>query len=207
MATPIEARSTSASLRSGSTRPIRALSQVTSFCLRVSCTQSRGRWRFSPIPGDCVLIMRPCYRPFVTTVESLGRKPVFVDMIQGKDAYEIDFDGMDHAAAQCRAFILCNPHNPTGRVFTHGELESLAALCERHQLIVISDEIHSDFVYGDSKFSSIATASQYVRDHGVFLRGSYQGVQSGGNQDFRRSHFQPRHESTFRWPGKDGWHQ
>lgn len=119
-------------------------------------------------PGDCVLIMRPCYRPFVTTVESLGRKPVFVDMIQGKDAYEIDFDGMDHAAAQCRAFILCNPHNPTGRVFTHGELESLAALCERHQLIVISDEIHSDFVYGDSKFSSIATASQYVRDHGVF---------------------------------------
>lgn len=119
-------------------------------------------------PGDGILIMRPCYRPFATSVESLGRKPVYVDMIRGSDGFGVDFESMNRLAGQCRAFIFCDPHNPTGRVFTHSELDAIASLCELHQLVVIADEIHSDFVYGDSDFISIAAVSQYVRDHGVF---------------------------------------
>ncbi len=118
--------------------------------------------------GDGVLIPRPCYHPFVATTEALDRRPVFVDMVQGERGFGFDFEDMDRAAAHCRAIILCNPHNPTGRIFTKDELEALSEICERHHLIVISDEIHSDFVYGGTSFTSISAVSRYVREHGVF---------------------------------------
>lgn len=118
-------------------------------------------------PGDGVLIMRPCYRPFTVTTERLGRMPVFVDMPDTPHGFELDIPSLDEAAARCRALILCNPHNPTGRVFSERELKAIADICERHGLTIIADEIHCDFVYPPHRFASIATVSPYAREQSI----------------------------------------
>lgn len=118
-------------------------------------------------PGDGVLIMKPCYHPFVVTTEQLGRTPIYVSLIDTERGFEIDEDALDKAAASCRALLLCNPHNPTGRVFSVKELCYFGAVCERYGLVAISDEIHCDFVYGPNVFTSLAAVSPYAREHGV----------------------------------------
>lgn len=114
-------------------------------------------------PGDGVLIPRPCYHPFITSVENTGRRVVFSDLVEGAHGYEYNWDELERIAPSARAIILCNPHNPTGRVCTQAELRHLADLAERHDLLVISDEIHSDFVYPPASFLSIACLDERIR--------------------------------------------
>jgi len=96
-------------------------------------------------PGDEALLLTPLYPPFRAAVQNTGRVPVEVPMIDGPDGYAIDFDALDAAVTPAtRMLMLCNPHNPVGRVFGLGELERLAELALVHNLWVISDELHAD---------------------------------------------------------------
>lgn len=100
-------------------------------------------------PGDNVVIQSPCYPPFSDFSEHNGRHLLRNKMILKDGHYEIDFEDFEAKAADPRTklFILCNPHNPTGRVFTREELTRLGEICLKHHVIVLADEIHQDVVY------------------------------------------------------------
>ena len=113
--------------------------------------------------GDKILIPTPAYEPFVDKTLSNRRIPVLCPMKEDNGRYELDFDQMESVVdEQTRIFILCNPQNPTGRVYSRQELEQLALFCEKHQLKIISDEIHADFVF-DGKLVPILNISEYTR--------------------------------------------
>lgn len=109
--------------------------------------------------GDGVVIQPPVYHPFGNTIRYNHRKvlcnPVVQDPATGE--YGIDFEDLDQKLAQAKAFILCNPHNPTGRVFTKEELLKIGELCQKHDVTIISDEIHCDFVFKPYQHLHIAS--------------------------------------------------
>ena len=101
-------------------------------------------------PGDGVLIQQPVYYPFAGVIRDNGREVVSNSLSLGEDGrYHIDFEDFEKKITEYRIklFFLCNPHNPVGRVWTKEELERLGDLCVKHQVIVVSDEIHQDFVF------------------------------------------------------------
>lgn len=101
-------------------------------------------------PGDAVLIQRPVYYPFGEVIEDNGRRVVSNTLYRGEDnRYHIDLDDFEQKIIQnkVKLFLLCNPHNPVGRVWTKEELIRLGDICMKHDVIVASDEIHEDFVF------------------------------------------------------------
>ena len=110
-------------------------------------------------PGDGIVLHTPAYHPFLDTIAETGLRMVDVPaaLVDGRWAW--DHDDLDRrlAVERARILLLCNPQNPTGRVFTRGELEHLAAIAERHDLLIVSDEIHSDLVYTPQRHVPMAT--------------------------------------------------
>lgn len=101
-------------------------------------------------PGDGVLLQLPVYYPFSEVIEDNGRVIVSNTLIYGEDnKYHIDFDDFEKKIINenIKLFFLCNPHNPVGRVWTKEELICMGDICYKHHVIVISDEIHADFVF------------------------------------------------------------
>lgn len=101
-------------------------------------------------PGDGVLIQRPVYYPFYEVIRENDRNVVDNTLVQGEDGrYHMDLADLERKLAQERVklFILCNPHNPVGRVWSDKELRAVGELCRKHEVIVVSDEIHQDFVF------------------------------------------------------------
>jgi cystathionine beta-lyase len=101
-------------------------------------------------PGDGVMIQQPVYYPFSEVIEDNGRKIVDNTLYLGEDGiYHMDLEDFEKKAAenQVKLFFLCSPHNPVGRVWTREELTQLGQICERLDIIVVSDEIHQDFVF------------------------------------------------------------
>lgn len=101
-------------------------------------------------PGEAVLIQQPVYYPFSEVIEDNGRKVVSNDLCLGEDnRYFIDFRDFENKIVEnkIKLFLLCNPHNPSGRVFTKEELAKMGNICQKHNVIVVSDEIHQDFVF------------------------------------------------------------
>ncbi len=105
--------------------------------------------------GDGVIIQRPVYPPFMHVVEDNGRMILNNQLIrhtaedpEGDLYYSIDFDNLEELAArpEAKMFILCNPHNPVGRVWTADELERMAQICMKHDVLIVADEIHGDLV-------------------------------------------------------------
>ena len=98
--------------------------------------------------GDSVMFCTPAYPPFFNCVHSSQRELIDVPLLLDQGRYTFDLENMEKSIKNnTRVFILNNPHNPTGRAFTHQELEKVATFCQQHQLIIISDEIHCDIVY------------------------------------------------------------
>lgn len=100
--------------------------------------------------GDGVLIQQPVYYPFSEVIEDNGRRIIDSTLIRDENGhYQIDFHDFEEKIVKenVKLFFLCNPQNPTGRVFTKEELERLGDICYRHHVIVVSDEIHADFVW------------------------------------------------------------
>lgn len=106
-------------------------------------------------PGDGVLLQLPVYYPFSEVIEDNGRKVVSNNLYLGEDnRYHIDFEDFEGKIIKekIKLFFLCNPHNPVGRVWTREELERLGDICVKHGVIVVSDEIHHDFIFQGSHY-------------------------------------------------------
>ncbi|HSS66198.1 MAG TPA: PatB family C-S lyase [Gammaproteobacteria bacterium] len=107
--------------------------------------------------GQGTVIQPPIYGPFLEATRDLQRPAVFNPLIVTEHSYAIDFDQLERAAAEgARFLLLCNPHNPSGRVFTRNELERLAQVALRHGLVILSDEIHADLVYPGNEHIPVA---------------------------------------------------
>ena len=105
--------------------------------------------------GSEVLTCTPVYPPFLSSPEFAGVGLKTVNLVENNGVWEIDFDGLEAAVTpNTKLFILCNPHNPVGRVFPRATLERLAEFCCRHGLVLISDEIHCDLVLDDLPHTS-----------------------------------------------------
>lgn len=109
-------------------------------------------------PGESVIVQSPVYAPFYSCVTATGRRLVLNPLKLEKGRYTIDFDHLEHCAAKgARLLILCSPHNPVGRVWTRDELETMLEIARRHDLVILSDEIHADLVYPGIKHTALAT--------------------------------------------------
>lgn len=111
-------------------------------------------------PGDKVMVMTPVYHPFFLVTERMGREVVYspLDLYDGH--YQIDFERFSKDIQGCKVLILCNPHNPGGRVWTVEELRRIAAICKDNGVLVISDEIHADLTLPPYKHYPFATVSE-----------------------------------------------
>ena len=117
-------------------------------------------------PGDAILIQNPVYYPFTNIIRDNDRRVVDNTLIyektagqSGDNGYRIDIEDFERKLEQehIKLLILCNPHNPVGRVWTVEELQQLGEICLRHHVIVVSDEIHNDFVYPGYEHTVFAT--------------------------------------------------
>jgi cysteine-S-conjugate beta-lyase len=121
-------------------------------------------------PGEGILAQPPVYFHFLRDPVQHGRILQDPPLVANGDSYEIDFDQFERAiTAKTRIFVLCNPHNPVGRVFTKAELERMAEICLRHRLVICSDEIHCDLVFAPHRHIPIATLGPEVEDCTVTL--------------------------------------
>ena len=114
-------------------------------------------------PGDAVLIQTPVYPPFFKSITAHERKVVTNPLIETDHYYTIDFEAFEQSLQQgVKAFILCSPHNPVGRVWKEEELKKMADLCIKHNVLIISDEIHCDLVYEGHTHTPIASLSTEI---------------------------------------------
>lgn len=135
-------------------------------------------------PGDGVIITRPVYYPFSMAIENSGRKLVNVSLISRNGHYEMDFEGLERAAKDpsTKLMILCSPHNPVGRVWTEEELRKLASICNSNGVMILSDEIHFDFVFPGHKHTVLATLSEEIQQNNIFCTAPSKTFNLGGVQ-------------------------
>ncbi len=118
--------------------------------------------------GDEVLIQPPIYPPFLSIPANARLCGTLAPLVMTSSGFEIDFEGLEQAITpRTRLFLFCNPHNPTGRIFTKTELERLAEICIRHDLVILSDEIHADFVFPGHRHVPIASLGNEVAERTV----------------------------------------
>jgi cystathionine beta-lyase len=122
-------------------------------------------------PGDGLLIQPPVYMPFLTTAGNAGGITQQAGLMRAPDGtYSVDMDAFNAAiTGQTRMFLLCNPHNPVGRVFSPAELKAMAEACLRHNLVICSDEIHCDLVFSGHRHIPIASLSPEIAQRTVTL--------------------------------------
>lgn len=116
--------------------------------------------------GDKVLIQQPIYYPFSEVIEDNGRQIVNSTLVLDENGrYQIDFNDFEEKIVKekIKLFFLCNPHNPGGRVWAKEELEKIGDICCKHQVIVVSDEIHADFVW-NGKHHVFANVKEEYKD-------------------------------------------
>lgn len=111
-------------------------------------------------PGDKVLVTTPVYPPFLNLPKESGRTLVCSPLKIVDGRFEIDFDNFERQIEDCKVFIMSNPHNPAGTVWGKEVLRRIADICERHHVIVISDEIHADLTLPGHKHVSYSTVSE-----------------------------------------------
>ena len=112
-------------------------------------------------PGDSCMILTPVYYPFHNVVTNGDRKLVKVELDYNDGYFTMNYEAIEKAIVenQVKMFIQCSPHNPAGRVWTEDELDRVLAVCQKHDVLVISDEIHQDIILGDKPFVPAAVVS------------------------------------------------
>lgn len=115
-------------------------------------------------PGDSILIQQPVYHPFADIVHNTGRSLVVSELIRDENGYyTMDLDDFERKArGNVKYFILCNPHNPVGRVWTKEELTRLGEICLHHGVGILSDEIHADLMLHGNKHTVMASVSPAI---------------------------------------------
>ena len=148
-------------------------------------------------PGDAVLIQQPVYYPFREVIEDNGRKFVNSQLRYENGKYTIDFTDFEQKIEDnnVKVFLLCSPHNPAGRVWTKEELTRMGDICLKHNVIILDDEIHCDFVYAPHHFTSFLALDEKYRDNLVVFNSpsktfNVAGLQPGNiiipNKELRR---------------------
>ncbi|MCR8710323.1 MalY/PatB family protein [Aliarcobacter butzleri] len=119
--------------------------------------------------GDKVLIQSPVYNYFNSSIKNNKCEIVTNDLIYNNGKYTIDFEDFEEKVKDKRVklFILCNPHNPVGRVWTKEELTIMGNLCIKYHVIILSDEIHRDLVYSNFKYTPIASISKEILEQSI----------------------------------------
>lgn len=116
--------------------------------------------------GDAVLICQPVYYPFARTIAHNHRKTVVSELILKDGRYELDLEDIESKIREnkVKAFLFCSPHNPVARVWSKEELMALAQICLRNGVYILSDEIHSDFIYPGHRHVPIASLSEEIAE-------------------------------------------
>ena len=149
--------------------------------------------------SDKIIIQPPVYPPFKGTTEDLNREIVNNPLIFKDGQYSMDFDNLREVAKTgCKMLILCNPQNPSGRIWTKEELSELAEICFDNDIIVISDEIHSDLALPGNKHVPFATVSEKAAQNNITLMAPSKTFNIAGivssfavveNEDIRKKYF------------------
>lgn len=117
--------------------------------------------------GDMVMVLPPVYHPFFLITQKNNRKVVFSSLELKDGKIEIDFDKFRNDIKGCKVFILCNPHNPGGRVWSLDELKKIAEICHENGTLVFSDEIHADMTFPGRRHIPFATVSEMAKMNSV----------------------------------------
>lgn len=132
-------------------------------------------------PGDGVVVQTPVYPWFLSAVAELDRTRVGNELVPGPRGYEIDFDDLRAKIdARTRILLVCNPQNPTGRVFTKAELERLAEIAIERDLVVISDEVHGDLTFPGHRYIPIATLGPEIEARTLTLTSATKAFNMAG---------------------------
>ena len=121
------------------------------------------------VPGDRVLIQPPVYNCFFSSIRNNGCEVAGSPLRYEGQTYRMDYEDLERKAADPRTklLLLCNPHNPAGRVWTRGELETVAGICERHGVWIVSDEIHCELTMPGYEYVPFGTLPETLRRHSV----------------------------------------
>ena len=115
--------------------------------------------------GERVIVQPPVYHPFFSVVRDNGRELVYNTLVEEDGYYRMDLDGLkEKITRDTRLLLLCHPHNPVGRVWSPDELKELADICLENNILIVSDEIHSDLVFAPHVFTPLSTLGQEIAD-------------------------------------------
>ncbi|HIP28355.1 MAG TPA: putative C-S lyase, partial [Sulfurovum sp.] len=117
--------------------------------------------------GDSIIVQTPLYPPFVNSIKDKNRVVLDNTLRYEDGAYTIDFEDFKHKAKEAKLFLLCSPHNPTGRVWNKDELTQIIDICLSYDVLIISDEIHADIVY--DKVHHMLGSFKNIAQHCVIL--------------------------------------
>ncbi len=136
------------------------------------------------MPGENVLVQTPVYNCFFSSIRNQGCQIVENELVRDGDSYRIDFDDFEQKCANPKttAFLLCNPHNPAGRVWTREELEKINTICMRHNVRVISDEIHCEIIMPGYEYTPFASVSKECQKNCVALSSPSKAFNTAGLQ-------------------------
>lgn len=152
--------------------------------------QKRNHWKISPemisflpgivpglslavqcftTPGDSVMLMAPIYTPFRLAIENHNRVVTNCPLKLKNNKYSIDFNLFEEKIKDCKLLLFCNPHNPGGIVWKKQDLIKIAEVCQRHNVLVVSDEIHSDLTFSPAKHNVFSTCCNAARDNSIIF--------------------------------------
>ena len=154
-------------------------------------------------PDQAVLVQTPVYTPILTAAQDTGILHQEMELTRQPDgSYTVDWDGFEASLTpQTSLFILCNPHNPVGKVFQPDELRRLAEICLRHGVTICSDEIHSDLIFSGQRHTPIATLDPEIAQNTITLMAPSKTFNLAGlqcsfaiiqNRDLRKRYLQSR---------------
>ena len=144
-----------------------------SCCIKAMCME-----------GENVLVQTPVFNCFFSSIRNQGCQIVENELVRKDNTYCIDFDDFEKKCSDDRTtvFLLCNPHNPVGRVWTRGELEKMNEICLRHNVRVIADEIHCEIVMPEYKYTPFASISKAAANNCVALSSPSKAFNTAGLQ-------------------------
>lgn len=136
------------------------------------------------MPGENVLVQTPVYNCFFSSIRNQGCQIVENELVREGDSYKIDFDDFEQKCAnpQTTAFLLCNPHNPAGRVWTREELEKMNTICMRYNVRVIADEIHCEIIMPEYEYTPFASVNKDCQKNCVALSSPSKSFNTAGLQ-------------------------
>lgn len=120
---------------------------------------------------DEILVFSPQYTAFFEAIENTNRVRVFSHLVEKNGRYEIDFADFEEKLARekVKLFFLCNPHNPTGQVWSKEEVSKIAELCLKHNVLIVSDDIYSDYVYKPYTYTPVISVSEEAKKQFILL--------------------------------------